>query len=61
MTNCVEITAKSAETQEPVAWMFQHQETGNVSFINIKAEAEDFGKRNPRWSVVPLYTKRKEN
>ena len=41
---------------KPIAWMFQHSETGNVAFVDSPEQAEKFGKENPRWSVTPLCT-----
>jgi hypothetical protein len=41
--------------QEPIAWMFQHEDTGRTTCVAI-GEAEDFAKLNPRWQkVCPLY------
>ena len=46
------------ERGEPVAWMFQHVETGNVIFFNIKKDADNFAKSNSRFgNAIPLYTK----
>jgi len=39
---------------KPIAWMFQHSETGNVAFVDSPEQAEKFGKENPRWIVIPL-------
>ena len=43
--------------QDPVAWMFQHSETGNVTFLDNLTMAKLFGKTNVRWGeAIPLYT-----
>jgi hypothetical protein len=42
---------------EPVAWMFQHEGTGNVTFFDNPTMAKLFEKDNVRWSeAIPLYT-----
>jgi len=42
---------------EPVAWMFQHNETGNVTFLDNLTMAKLFGEINVRWgAATPLYT-----
>ena len=41
----------------PVAWMFQHEGTGNVTFFDNPTMAKLFEKDNVRWSrAIPLYT-----
>jgi hypothetical protein len=42
--------------QEPVAWMFQHSETGNLTFFDNPTMVKLFGESNKRWgSAIPLY------
>jgi hypothetical protein len=42
--------------QEPVAWMFQHSETGNLTFFDNSTMVKLFGESNKRWgSAIPLY------
>ena len=38
--------------QEPVAWMFQHEETGRTTFEYAPDDADAFEKNNPRWFRV---------
>jgi hypothetical protein len=41
---------------EPVAWMFQHSETGNLTFFDNPTMVKLFGESNKRWgSAIPLY------
>jgi hypothetical protein len=41
---------------EPVAWMFQHSETGNLTFFDNSTMVKLFGESNKRWgSAIPLY------
>jgi hypothetical protein len=48
---------EQAEKQEPVAWMFHHQDTGNLTFFDNQTMANLFGKTNVRWGkAIPLYT-----
>jgi hypothetical protein len=45
--------------QEPVAWMFQHNETGRMNYVSNDGAntPELFLKGNPRYALVcPLYT-----
>jgi hypothetical protein len=52
---CVE----QAEKQEPVAWMFQHDETGRMSYVSNDGmnSPEYFLSMNPRYGFVcALYT-----
>jgi len=42
---------------EPVAWMFQHEETGRIMFVEAQQLEWGFEKGNPRLEKVgPLYT-----
>ena len=46
-------------TQEPVAWMFQHNETGRMNYVSNDGVHNPtmFLKMNPRYALVcPLYT-----
>lgn len=50
--------AAAPEVQaEPVAWMFQHEETGLTECVDIQQVEWGFEKNNPRWQKIgPLYT-----
>jgi hypothetical protein len=42
---------------EPVAWLFQHEETGLTDCIDTQQVEWGFEKNNPRWQkIAPLYT-----
>ena len=48
---------KEAENQEPVAWMFQHDETGRMTFVETQQIEWGWEKNNPRYTKIgPLYT-----
>ncbi len=43
---------------EPVAWMFQHEETGRMMFVEAQQLEWGFEKGNPRLKKIrPLYIK----
>ena len=43
--------------QEPVAWMFQHEETGRIMFVDAQQIEWGFEKGNPRLKKIsPVYT-----
>jgi len=43
--------------QEPVAWMFQHEETGRIMCVEAQQVEWGFEKGNPRLKkIAPLYT-----
>ena len=43
--------------QEPVAWMFQHEETGRMMFVEAQQLEWGFEKGNPRLKKIrPVYT-----
>ena len=45
-----------AQQQEPVAWMFQHEETGRTMCVDAQQVEWDFEKSNPRLKkIAPLY------
>ena len=45
------------EQGEPVAWMFQHEETGRITFVETQQIEWGFEKNNPRLKKIgPLYT-----
>jgi hypothetical protein len=61
--NCQTITAieeaLAQPEQEPVAWMFQHDETGRMSYVSNDGihDPTVFLEMNPRYALVcPLYT-----
>lgn len=42
---------------EPVAWMFQNEETGLTECVDVQQVEWGFEKNNPRWQkICPLYT-----
>ena len=50
---------KSQPEQEPVAWMFQHEETGRMNYVSNDGihDPTMFLGMNPRYALVcPLYT-----
>jgi len=48
---------EQAEKQEPVAWMFQHEETGRIMCVDAQQLEWGFEKGNPRLKkIAPLYT-----
>lgn len=48
---------EQAEQQEPVAWLFQHEDTGLTDCVDVQQVEWGFEKNNPRWQkVAPLYT-----
>jgi len=52
--------AKPASTaqhdEEPVAWEFQHEETGLIDFVDPQQVEWGFEKNNPRWQKIgPVY------
>jgi hypothetical protein len=52
-------TCKASEPpkQEPVAWMWQHDETGRTGFVDMWQLENGWKKINPRLLLVcPLYT-----
>ena len=52
------LKAKLAEPeQEPEAYMFQHDETGRMTFVDLWQVENGWEERNPRYKLVgPLYT-----
>ncbi|MGL4297367.1 MAG: hypothetical protein ACRCTG_16785 [Aestuariivirga sp.] len=43
--------------QEPIAWMFQHDETGRIQYVDSQQIEWGFEKGNPRWQkIAPVYT-----
>jgi hypothetical protein len=49
--------SKREPEPEPVAWMFQHEETGLTDCIDAQQVEWGFEKNNPRWQkIAPLYT-----
>ena len=47
----------SAPELEPVAWLFQHEETGLTDCIDTQQVEWGFEKNNRRWQkIAPLYT-----
>jgi hypothetical protein len=48
---------KALAPSEPVAWMWQHEETGNIGFTDHWQIENGFEKNNPRLKIInPLYT-----
>ena len=54
----LEAVQKLLEQQvEPVAWMFQHEETGRIMCVEAQQVEGGFEKGNPRLKkIAPLYT-----
>ena len=55
----VAIKEALAQTQEPLAWMFQHDETGRMNYVSNDGihNPTVFLEMNPRYALVcPLYT-----
>jgi hypothetical protein len=44
--------AQQNSESEPVAWMFQHEDTGMVSIIDLQQIEWGFEAANPRWKKV---------
>ena len=45
------------DPEEPVAWIFQHEDTGQTDCIDDQQVEWGFEKNNPRWQkIAPLYT-----
>jgi hypothetical protein len=40
---------KNSKSFEPVAWMFQHEDTGLIDFVDTQQVEWGFEKNNPRW------------
>jgi hypothetical protein len=41
---------------EPVAWMFQHEDTGLIDYVDTQQVEWGFEKNNPRWQKIgPVY------
>ena len=50
-------TEQPAQQQEPVAWLFQHEETGLTECVDNQQVEWGFEKNNPLWQkIAPLYT-----
>lgn len=51
-----EIAAAPRQAVEPVAWEFQHEETGLIDFVDPQQVEWGFEKANPRWQKIgPVY------
>jgi hypothetical protein len=51
------LRAAIEQAQEPVAWLFQHEETGLTECVDTQQVDWGFEKNNPRWQkIAPLYT-----
>ena len=47
---------EASEGQEPVAWLFQHEETGRTQCVETYQVECGFERNNPRWQKIsPLY------
>tara|TARA_R110000868_G_scaffold182047_1_gene423030 strand:- start:830 stop:1207 length:378 start_codon:yes stop_codon:yes gene_type:complete len=52
-----ELRAALEQQAEPVAWMFQHEETGRIMCVEAQQVEGGFEKGNPRLKkIAPLYT-----
>lgn len=57
ITALQEALTEQPAQQEPVAWMFQHEETGRTMCIEAQQLGWGFEKGNPRLKkIAPLYT-----
>jgi hypothetical protein len=55
--NARELGLDYEPVQEPVAWMFQHEETGRTMCVDAQQVEWGFEKSNPRLKkIAPLYT-----
>ena len=53
----LEALAEQPAQQEPVAWMFQHGETGRTLCVDAQQVKWGFEERNPSYQkIAPLYT-----
>jgi hypothetical protein len=49
--------ARSAPVQEPIGYLFQHEETGLTTFVDVQQVEWGFEKNNPRHQKIgPVYT-----
>jgi hypothetical protein len=56
-THKVMAECEAQPAQEPVAWMFQHEETGRTMCVDAQQVEWGFEKGNPRLKkIAPLYT-----
>jgi hypothetical protein len=56
-TQVQEMLTLAQTEQEPVAWMFQHEETARIMFVEAQQLESGFEKGNPRLKKIgPLYT-----
>ena len=59
MRQALRLAIAGLESQEPVAWMFQHNETGRMNYVSNDGihNPNMFLEMNPRYALVcPLYT-----
>ena len=57
LKHMVRVTPPQRTEQEPVAWMFQHEETGRTMCVDSQQVEWGFEKSNPRLKkIAPLYT-----
>ncbi len=55
--NAYEAATRAQPEPEPVAWLFQQEETGLTDCIDTQQVEWGFEKNNPRWKkIAPLYT-----
>ena len=50
------LSTPSDDAEGPVAWMFQHEDTGLIDFVDTQQVEWGFEKNNPRWQKIgPVY------
>lgn len=42
----------SDDAENPVAWMFQHEDTGLIDYVDTQQVEWGFEKNNPRWQKI---------
>ena len=58
LANEIRARARLAQPEpEPVAWMYQHEDTGLTMCVVVQQVEPGFEKNNPKWQkIMPLYT-----
>jgi len=55
--SCIECVMEPAPVQEPVGYLFQHEETGLTTVVDVQQVEWGFEKNNPRHQKIgPVYT-----
>jgi hypothetical protein len=54
--DALRVALAAEPTQEPVAWMWQHDETGRFGFLEAGADLKHWAEHNPQLNIIcPLY------